>query len=105
MEHTITNKTRTLGFGYTCWTRQGDEPNAPDYTGTIKEVLSDIRNDRTYQSMRSGGTYLATDWFYKGKRIIDAEDAHGDHSRINELICAMESGEWKWIDELVVMTA
>ena len=70
MKHTINNRTRKLGWGYTCWTKPGDIPTRPDYTGTIKQILDTIGRDKTYHSMKSGGTYLSESWFYDGKRII-----------------------------------
>jgi hypothetical protein len=66
---TITRRTRKLGWGYCCWTKLGDTPIGPDVTGTVKNCFDYARHDKDYQSMRSGGTYLAEQWYYDGKPI------------------------------------
>ena len=69
MNKNISNKTRRLGWGYTCWTKPGDAPTKPDHTGTVTQILDAINHDRDFQIMRSDGTYLATSWFFSGHPI------------------------------------
>ncbi len=65
-EITITRSTRNIGWGYTYWTPERPEgPREPEHTGTVRQVLDAIDNDRTYQVDRSGGTYLSESWFVK----------------------------------------
>jgi hypothetical protein len=71
---TITRKTRKLGWGYSCWTKQGDTCNKPDVTGTIKQILEYIDNCKDYKLAKSGGTYLTEQWFYNDKPIQFIED-------------------------------
>jgi len=75
---TITNPTRTRkwGWGYSTNPTGRDAysiemPSRPDYTGTLKTVQDAIDSDRTYASMKSGGTFINTQWFYDGKRITN----------------------------------
>ena len=42
-----------------------DTTSYPDHTGTIKQVLAAIEDDRGFQSIRSGGTYYTEAWFVK----------------------------------------
>ena len=44
-------------------------PAAPDYTGTINQVTEAKSADRTWASMKSGGTFTNSAWFYAGRRI------------------------------------
>lgn len=57
-----------FGFGYnTNPTGNGTEIEAttsPNFTGTIKQVIEQIQNDRTYQSLRNN-TYHTTAWFIR----------------------------------------
>jgi hypothetical protein len=79
----ITNKTRKLGWGWTCGAVQGEhglyvpQPDKPDYVGTVKQIYEEMHNDRTLQSIKSGGTYWNYAWFYKGKRITDMLQSDG----------------------------
>lgn len=67
---TVTRKSK-LGFGYTAGCIQGEhglevaEVTSPDYQGTIRQLDETIRNDRTLQSFKSGGTLYRTAWFVK----------------------------------------
>lgn len=78
----IENPTRTKkwGWGWNASVESGSSgwripsPVAPDYTGTIRQVLGAIEQDRTYHSLLSGGTYLSTAWFYDGKRVVNREE-------------------------------
>jgi hypothetical protein len=78
---TIDNPTRTRKWGWG-WTNTptGEDaysikvPSAPDYTGTLKQIFACIACDRTYASMKSGGTFTNTDWFYDGKRITNRRE-------------------------------
>jgi hypothetical protein len=98
----ITNKTRKLGWGYSCWTKQGDAPNKPDVTGTIREILDYADSDRTYQSYLSGGTYIVEQWFYDGKPIKSAEYPQDT----DRLICELGGdSERRMRDNLKVMFA
>jgi len=62
----ITRQNRNVGWGFTCWTPEHPElPTKPDYTGTVKTILSAIEGDRTFASFKSGGTYYTSTWFVK----------------------------------------
>lgn len=93
----ITRRTRKVGWGYTCWTKPGDMPSKPDVTGTVKQCFDYICDCRDYQSMKSGGTYLAEQWFYNGKPVEFAPDKTID---LNELffglIDSYFGGEYLW---------
>lgn len=74
---TITNPTRTqkFGFGYSTTPERNSTriipPTAPDYTGTFASIQRQIKADRTFQSFKSGGTWINTCWFYAGKPILN----------------------------------
>jgi len=89
METTITLRTRTLGWGYeTQPTGHGTDieiPTRPYHTGTYRQICSAIPSDRTYQSLRSGGTFINTAWFVGGQRIVAIRFAD-------------EAGNPKWYD-------
>lgn len=78
---TITNPTRTRKFGWGYNTSPSDGPcgfyfelpSAPDFTGTFASVIRQINKDATYQSLRSGGTYMSVGWFYDGKLIANSD--------------------------------
>lgn len=78
---TVENPTRTRKWGWG-WTNTPtgrdaysiEIPSRPDYTGTMKQVLKAISEDRTYRSMKSGGTFTNTAWFYDGKRIVNRQE-------------------------------
>lgn len=42
-------------------------PNAPDHTGTVKQVREAARGDQAFHSL--GGAFYNTAWFYDGRRI------------------------------------
>lgn len=62
------NRRSKIGFGYrTTPTGHGTEIKAvssPDYTGTPKQVLKKIKNDRAYQAMKNN-TYMNKAWFIR----------------------------------------
>jgi hypothetical protein len=68
MNAKITRTTR-IGFGWTTGIIPGttsvQDVTAPDYWGTIKTLQQKIANDRTYQLVRSGGTYYRTAMFVR----------------------------------------
>lgn len=77
---TITNPTRTrkFGWGYSTTPERDSTrivpPIAPDYTGTYASIRRQIAEDRTFQSLVSGGTFISTRWFYDGKAIVNADE-------------------------------
>jgi hypothetical protein len=80
---TITNPTRSQKWGYG-WSTQPERnstaivpPTAPDYAGTIDSVQRKVKADRTFTSVKSGGTFYNTRWFYAGKEIVGVS---GDNS-------------------------
>lgn len=81
---TVNNPTRSRKWGWD-WTNTPtgrdaysiEIPSRPSYTGTLRQVLKAISEDRTYASMKSGGTFTNTAWFYDGKRIVN-RDAFND---------------------------
>lgn len=66
-------RTRKWGWGYSCTpTGHGTEieqPVKPDYVGTLNQVAKAQATDRTFKSLRSGGTFTSTATFYDGKVI------------------------------------
>lgn len=69
---TITRRSRNIGWeystsvvddGYGGW--KIESPTEPYYIGTVKQVLDSIEKDRTFASIKSGGTYYSTAWFVK----------------------------------------
>lgn len=40
-------------------------PEKPYYIGTYNQVSEMIRNDKTFNSIKSGGTYYVYNWFVK----------------------------------------
>lgn len=69
---TITRRSRNIGWDFsTNVTDNGnggwriESPTKPYYIGTVKQVLDSINKDRTYASVKSGGTYYSTAWFVK----------------------------------------
>lgn len=83
---TITNPTRTrkFGWGYSTTPERDSTriipPTTPDYTGTFASIRRQIAEDRTFQSLVSGGTFVNTRWFYDGKVIVN----------MNEFLWAMD---------------
>lgn len=75
----ITNRSQ-LGYGYTAYLN--DEILKPDYTGTIKQILECIDDDKNIRSFNSGGTYWKHKWFVRNgkkwckviKSSMDIED-------------------------------
>lgn len=61
----------TVGFGYTS-TAEGDEhgnlrvcrTESPIHTGTPRQVIEAVQDDRTLASYR-GGTFFTTQWFVR----------------------------------------
>ena len=98
---TINPKTRRLGWGWSC-TPTGrtayeiETPTHPYYTGTYRQIMAAIAEDRTYQSMLSGGTYTNTAWFYLGRRITAI---WGLYNTTNDNGEELPMSEWKlgWI--------
>lgn len=76
---TITiGKRSKLGWNWTPWTPEHPEPpSKPDNIGTYNSICEEIGQDRTYQSMLSGGTYLTSCWFARvngqWRRIVDGD--------------------------------
>jgi hypothetical protein len=69
------NRSRKFGWNWTCTPTGRDAysietPSHPSVTGTIKQIGQEIDNDRTFRSIKSGGTFYNTAWFYDGKRIV-----------------------------------
>ena len=65
----ITKRSK-IGWNYNCDASHYDTigipyPDKPYYIGTINQVLKSIREDRTYKSIRSGGTYYSECFFAK----------------------------------------
>lgn len=75
-EITIRNwrRSRSFGFGWSSVpTGHGTEimvRERPDYTGTYRQVLDAIEEDRAFASTKAGGAYYSTAWFYRGQRIV-----------------------------------
>lgn len=70
MKHIISNKTRKLGYGYKKWS--DGEPNAPNFTGTIKSIREQIASDRYLQSLKESNIYYNWKFFYGDLPILDA---------------------------------
>ena len=75
MKIKISRKTRKLGWGYTTVCKQGltglyvPPPIHPTYVGTISHIFNEMEADKTFASIKSGGTYFSTAWFYRNQRI------------------------------------
>jgi hypothetical protein len=86
MKLTVKNPTRSRKWGFGWSTNVLDtergwsipKPTQPDYTGTLKQVQAAIEADRTFASIKSGGTFYSTRWFYDGKAILGAASDFGD---------------------------
>ena len=94
---TVTRRS-TVGFGYETSAKQTEyglrviETTKPYHIGTPKQVLDDIKNDRTYKSLQSG-TYYTSAWFVKiDKRWHRL--AYNQYSSIADLF------QKNWRDEL-----
>jgi len=66
---------RKFGWGWSCQPTGQDAysietPTRPDVTGTINQCRQYADTDRTFKSIKSGGTFYNTAWFYDGKRIV-----------------------------------
>jgi hypothetical protein len=80
MSTTVTVKnpflSRKFGFGYSTTPVGSSDPlgikapSKPDYQGTIRRVKIEIDGDRLLESLKSGGTFFNSAWFYDGKRIL-----------------------------------
>lgn len=72
------SRSRKWGWGWTNTPTGRDaysiEMPGIDYTGTLNQIAKAISEDRTYASMKSGGTFTNTAWFYDGRRIVNRED-------------------------------
>ena len=81
MNTKITRTTR-IGFGYTTSIMPGTTytypVDEPAYWGTIKTLRNKIANDRTYQSIRSGGTYCAIGMFVKIDGVLRKLNINSD---------------------------
>lgn len=67
----IITRRSIVGYGYTSACENDDRGNLrvcatskPLYTGTIKQVVKEIQEDRTLASYNSG-TYYSEDWFVR----------------------------------------
>ena len=74
---TVNNPTRRRlwGWAWSCQPTGKDAysieiPTRPDYVGTLGMIGKKVSQDRTYWSLKSGGTFTATAWFWNGKRIL-----------------------------------
>lgn len=79
---TVTNPTRRRSWGWNYSTQPGQTglilvPERPDYVGSIAQVRSDIAHDRNYAACRSGGTHLASAWFYGNRRVLSVRYLDG----------------------------
>jgi len=76
-EITVSLKDRNWGWAYSTQpvrTRTGltiEEPEVPDYTGTVAQIHRNITEDRTYNSL--GGACHCDRWFYDGKPVQAVE--------------------------------
>ena len=94
-EHTITRKTRNLGWG---WTTQPtgrnayeiETPTRPDYTGTIRQIREQIADDRSYNNL--GGAFSNTAWFVAGKHIVSAWMVYNT----TDLDGGDPNAKWEW---------
>jgi hypothetical protein len=84
--NTIITRTTKIGFGYTTSIMPGTthtySVDEPIYWGTIKTLRNRIANDRTYQSIKSGGTYCAIGMFVKVNGVIkkiDTDNTNWDY--------------------------
>lgn len=72
IEITNINRKRKWGWGWSC-TPTGEDaysietPSRPTVVGTLNQIQKD--NDVTYQSLKSGGTFTNSAWFWDGQRI------------------------------------
>lgn len=98
MKTVITRKSR-LGWGYTTaceqkWNHDYTEsylavcePTKPDHTGTIRQVIEAILNDRSFQAEK-GNTCYRSAWFVKiGKkyhRIIDFSNLQSPYDLLED---------------------
>lgn len=77
---TITNRVRDLGFGYsTSPVRNGgpydiELPRSPVHTGTYRQVLQAMQEDRVLKSFYGGGVVFSKSWFVGGRRIVGWPD-------------------------------
>lgn len=78
---TISNPTRIRKWGWEYSTAPTGRdaysialPTKPYYTGTLKQVQQSIANDKTFKSVKSGGTFYNAAWFYNGKRIVNKDE-------------------------------
>ena len=84
-EITVRNwrRSRSFGWAWSC-TPTGEDaysieiPSRPDYTGTYGQVVDAMLADRTFASIKGGGGFYATAWFYKGGRIVATQIARDD---------------------------
>lgn len=78
------NRWTMLGWEYSTGVENDDrgnwyipQPDKPYYKGTYKQVCEAILQDRTFQSVKSGGTYYSRSWFVRHNnrwyRIIENE--------------------------------
>lgn len=68
------NRSRKFGWSWACSPTGRDAysietPTRPQVTGTIKMIQAEIAGDPTFRSIKSGGAFYNTAWFYDGKRI------------------------------------
>lgn len=69
------NLVRKFGWGWSCQPTGRDAysietPDCPDITGTINQCMKYANENRTFKSIKSGGTFYNTAWFYDGKLIV-----------------------------------
>lgn len=83
----VSRNSRKWGWGYSVTpTGNGTEietPIEPNYTGTIKQVVQQMQEDRTLQSY-DGGTFMTRRWFWDGKPVkFDSIDGQPEMDYIN----------------------
>ena len=102
MKVTITRRSK-LGFGYNTQPKNNDgypeieSTNMPDYVGTIKQVVNMIDIDKTFQSVKSGGTWYTTAWFVKISGHWYKLDFSNTWKVPGQLLDKYPDGNGKWV--------
>lgn len=92
-EITLSRLDNKFGWGWSCSPTGTDAysietPAVPEIAGKLDQIRRYINTDRTFKSIRSGGTFYNTAWFYDGLRIVatwsfclleEAEDLPADY--------------------------
>ena len=104
---TVTNPSlrRHWGWGYSTTPTGRDAyeiemPASPDFTGTIKQILAARSSDRTWKSLRGGGTYTSEAWFYRGQRVVSVEEwGNNTEMHISPLGCELDRSDPDYPEE------